>query len=235
MTRWFHAVLLAILTCLLLVADVTQATVGGPSSLELLGWDAVERKIFVAIHFDDPDAWDHPALGYWQLDAADPGELVLDHAFDEAGLAEGGPDRTLDRIDALRQRLDPLSAVDLVGLELRERQLSIDRCHGLTDPALHAPCREVLVQLHWQGQVQELHLTTWGMSDLVGAWEVPETGHRVVLYSHLGHTWEIGYQQEVAVLFEPAATQWPADPPSAVPSSPQEQVEHSRSPDIRHY
>ena len=173
--------------------------------------------MYAAVHYDDPEAWAHPELGYWMLDAADPSQLVMDHEFQDADLGAAGPDRTLDRIDALRARLQPLTAVDIVGLELRERQLAIERCLGVMDPGLMAPCHEVLVQLHWLGQVRELHLTTWGMSDLVGAWEVPETGHRVVLYTHLGHTWEIGYQQELAVLFEPAA---PVAPAAIAPGTP---------------
>ena len=181
MTRWYHAVLLAIITCLLLIVDVARASVGGPSTVELLGWDPVERKVFVAVHYDDPEAWAHPDLGYWLLDAADPSQLIMDHDFHEAGPSSSGLEHSVERIEALRARLEPLTPVELVGLELRERQLSIDPCHGLPDPGLLAPCREVQVQLHWLGQVRELRLTTWGMSDLVGAWEVPGTGHRVVL------------------------------------------------------
>ncbi len=230
MSRWIHAVLLAILTCLLLVTDVARASEGGPSSVELLGFDPVDRQIFAAIHYDDPDAWGHPALGYWALDSDDPGLLVLDHSFDDGAQAAAGIEGTTARMDALRDRLEPLVPVDLVGLELRERQLAVDRCHGAVDPGLLAPCREVLVQLHWLGQVQELQLTTWGMSDLVGAWEVAETGHRVVLYTHLGHTWELGYQQEVAVLFEPQ--------PGAEDGASAGQIEQVAQRDvtkIRHY
>ncbi len=205
MTRWFHAVLLAILACLLLIADVARASTGGPSTVDLLGFDPVERRIYVAVHFDDPEAWQHPTVAYWSIDAADPDQLIPDHDFEEVSMGEIGPDRTMDRIDALRDRLEPLTPVEPVGLELRERVMGLDRCQAAVDPALLAPCRQVQVELHWLGQVRELLLTTWGMSDVVGAWEAPGTGHRVVLYTHLGHTWEIGYQQELAVLFEPAS------------------------------
>jgi hypothetical protein len=235
MTRWFHAVLFALLVCLLLIADVARASVGGPSSVELLGWDPVDRKIYVAVHFDDPEAWEHPLVGFWLVDGDDPGTLVMDHAFEEAAMAAPGPDATLVRVDELRQRLEPLTPVDPVGLELRERLLAVDRCDGPVDPGLLAPCREVMVQLHWLGQVRELRLTTWGMSDLVGAWEVPETGHRVVLYSHLGHTFEIGYQQELAVLFEPSGQPGPHDAPDRSPLSPEDEVARWDVTNIRHY
>lgn len=205
MARWYHAVLLAVLVCLLLVADLAQASVGGPSSVELLGWDPVARKVFVAVHYEDDSLQDRPQLGYYLLDAEDPERWIPDMDFQEATLGQGGPDPLHDRIDALRDRLEPMVPVDPIGLELRERLLAVEGCLGLAESAVLAPCRDVLVQLHWQGQIRELRLTTWGQSDVVGAWEVPETGHRVVLYTHLGHTWEIGYQQELAVLFEPAS------------------------------
>ena len=242
MTRWIHAALFAVLACLLLVADMARASEGGPSSVELLGWDPVDRKIYAAVHYDDPEAWQHPVIAHWLLDAEDPERLVRDHSFEEATWGHPGPDTMTERIDALRGRLEPLTPVDPVGLELRERMLAIERCTGLTDPGLLAPCREILVELHWQGQVRELRLTTWGMSDVVGAWEVPETGHRVVLYTHLGHTWEIGYQQEVAVLFEPqphpsgegstTCEELEQDP---APEGVLDEVAHRDTTGIRHY
>ncbi len=203
MKRWIDAFLLAILACLLLIADVSRASAGGPSTVDLLGYDPAQHRIYAAVHFDDPEAWDHPLLGFWDLDSDEPGRLVHDLDFEEAALAEPGPSQSLDRIEELRARLEPLTPVGTIGLELRERTLSVDRCVGPRDPGLLAPCRQVMVELHWLDQVRQLELTTWGMSDLVGAWEVPTTGHRVVLYTHLGHTHEIGYQQELAVLFEP--------------------------------
>lgn len=174
--------------------------------MEILGWDPVARKVFVAVHYEDDAQQDRPWLGYHLLDAEDPEHWVPDLDFHEATLGESGPDRVHDRLDELRRRLEPLTPVEPVGLEIRERLLAVDGCLGVPDAAMMAPCRDVQVQLHWQGQVRELRLTTWGQSDVVGAWEVPETGHRIVLYTHLGHTWEFGYQQELAVLFGPDET-----------------------------
>jgi hypothetical protein len=202
MTRWYHAVLLAVLLCLLLVADVARASMGGPSAVEVLGWDPVERKLFVVFHSDDAEHWARPQLAYYLLDDDDPFRPIMDHRFDEDPGADRPPYPTLDRIEELRARLEPLSPVDPVGLELRERLLSVSGCSGLPDPIHLAPCRRVEVRIHWLGQVRELELDTWGMSDVVGAWEVP-TGHRLVLYTHLGNTHEQGYQEEIAVLFGP--------------------------------
>jgi hypothetical protein len=194
--------------------------------VDVLGYDAAQQRIYAAVHFDDPDAWDRPLLGYWDLDSDDPSLLLHDRDFEEQGLASSGPDDSYDRLEALRDRLEPLTPVETVGLELRERTLGVDRCAGPRDPGLLAPCRQVQVELHWLDQVRRLELTTWGMSDLVGAWEVPSTGHRVVLYSHLGHTHEIGYQQELAVLFEPADD-------DAQAAGPSERA--SQGSAIRHY
>jgi hypothetical protein len=230
MTRWYHAVLFAILLCLLLITDVARATVGGPSAVEVLGWDPVARKIYVVTHHEDAARWDRPVLAYYLLDAEDPSVLVVDHAFHERTQGEPGPDRTSDRIDALRARLEPLVPVEPLGLEIRERLLAVEGCAGLPDPFFLAPCREVLVQLHWQGQVRQLQLTTWGMSDLVGAWEVADTGHRLVLYTHLGHTHEMGYQQEISLLFEP--DHGLADRPTETPT---EELARREMTDSRHF
>lgn len=237
MTRWYHAVLLAILLCLLLITDVARASVGGPSAVEVLGWDPVERKLFVVEHFDDSESEDNPVLSYYLLDGDDPALAVPDRAFEEATSGDPGPDRTQDRIEALRARLVPLEPLEPVGLELRERLLALDACAGIPDPGFLPPCREVLVQLHWRGQVRELQLTTWGMSDVVGAWEVPDTGHRLVLYSHLGHTWEAGYQQEIAVLFEPEPTREDGENrgrPRTI-AQPTEELVRFDVTNIRHY
>ncbi len=193
--------LLTLLLCLM--PKQAQATVGGPSHIEVLGWDPVDRKLFVLEWFHDSSGR-LPALGYYLLDEADP-RLVQVRSWYRDEEHDVQQTRFWERLEDLRARLQRLEPQEPLGLELRERLESVGPCPGIGELGLSAPCRLLEVELRWQGQQRSLRLHSWGQSDIVSSWSLPQTGHRLVLYSHLGHTHEIGYQQELPLLFAPSS------------------------------
>ena len=183
-----------------LLAPATAAADPGPSvALEILGWDPVDRKVFVAEHVQEAGLWRPPALGVFLLDAEDPSLRVpLDDPADLAALPGGG------ELRALRRALEPLEPVEPVGLEVRERLSAVGPCSAEPATQQQPPCRDEELRLTWLGQVQELRLSGWGGSDVLGAWAVPETDFRLVVLSYLAAGGVLGLPRETALLFHPA-------------------------------
>ncbi len=200
MRRALETLLAAIMLSLLLTTDLAWGSVGGPSSLEVLGWDPVDRRVYVLEWLED-DSGDLPLLGYYLVDSDDPDRVIPVRGWARGEEWHARQVRFWARLDELRARLEPLEPVEPVGLELSERLLGVGPCPGLAHPELQASCRDLEVQLRWRGQERELRLLSWGSSDLVGAWAVPGGEHHLVVYTHLGHTYGQGYQQELSLLF----------------------------------
>jgi hypothetical protein len=204
-----HPLTLTLAGALLLAPASAAADPGGTIAIEVLGWDPVDRKVFVAEHVQEAGLWLPPAIFAFLLDAEDPSLLVhLDDPADLTALPGGGDLR------ALRRRLEPLLPVEPVGLEVRERLMASGPCAHVPTPEWQPPCREDRVQFSWLGQVQELRLVGWGGSDVIGAWAVPGTDFHLVVHSYLATGGVLGLPQETALLFHPVehAPSSPAQP-----------------------
>jgi hypothetical protein len=180
----------------LLFPPTAAADPGRSVALEVLGWDPVDRKVFVAEHAQEAGLWLPPAISFFLLDAEDPSlPVLLRDPADLAALPGGGDLRVLRRV------LEPLVPVEPVGLEVRERHGASGPCAGLPAPEGQPACRAERVELTWHGQVQEVLFTGWGGSDVLGAWAVPGTDCALVVHSYLAPGGVLGLPQESALLF----------------------------------
>ncbi|MFH1469929.1 MAG: hypothetical protein ABIO70_36430 [Pseudomonadota bacterium] len=208
MLRSHHLLSLTLASSLLLCPSTAAADPGGSVALEVLGWDPVDGKVFVAQHIQEAGLWRSPVVGVFLLEAEDPSLLVsLDDPVDLADLPGGGDLR------ALRRALEPLEPVEPVGLEVRERLMASGPCADSPAPDWQPPCRDDRVRLAWLGQVQELRLTGWGGSEVLGAWAVPGTGFRLVVHSYLAQGGVLGQPLETALLFGPVKAPSPSTSP----------------------
>ncbi len=228
---------------LLLVVPAARATMGGPQTLEVLGFQSDEARVYLLRHAHDQSG-DPPRLLYYRLDDAPP-EQAPDQPVVVQSWYEGDlravHDALPGRLAGLSARLVPLERRELVDLALtvtwrgrdicpqqKEQTRAADReavlAHAeraggfLADPedpgsALVSVCDRVDVAVRWEGQEAATTLHTWGGVEVVGLWRVPERPEALVVLQHTGVTYEVGYAAQVPLLLAPGAAPLPEPAP----------------------
>ena len=190
---------------LLALLPLAHATSGVPLEIQVLGWEPVDQKVYLLEHgYGEPGS--PPQLSYLDRDGPDPDALIQVRScyrLDENTL--------YDRLEQLEARLVPLEPLALTGLQSTERVTSVGPCADAS-PLDDRRCQQVDVALDWYGLRAELQIETWGQGHVHGAWAIPGTEEPLVVYRHVGVTWESGYTRDHAVVLTapPAAPgTWP--------------------------
>jgi hypothetical protein len=184
--------LLALLAC----AAPARATVGGPTRLEVLGWDPATHRVYVhSVAESGGDGFGD--VLYFALDARDPQEAV---STDLAGRGEGSArDSTLvRRLAALRRRLSPLPG-SAPGFSLPYRETV--KTDTLRD-RVEGPIARHQVLARWAVTPGEFEFTTYDRPDVVlrSVHAVPGRAERLLVFAFIGDPFEGGYETQVAVL-----------------------------------
>jgi hypothetical protein len=177
-------------------ATSASATVGGESWIELLGFDEADAKIYLLETHYDASA-DLPQLVYLALDSPEPTRMIRVRSWYEGDDAHN---QFPQRLRQLRQRLVPLEAADLTGLEIDSRVEKVAPCNDLDFWNLE--CRDVRYQIRLHQRTATLQTSTWGFGDIIGLWEVPSQPWLLGLFRHRGHTHETGYDRDEVVILQ---------------------------------
>lgn len=174
---------------------VAHATVGGPQPLELLGWDAAAKRVYV--HQHEWNAGD--GLGrveYFDLASTDATQL-REVEWSRGGGEGSAQDSTrVRKLAALRARLRPLVSEPATVLPFRCETVREDSVAWWSGPVARHRLRAT-----WDGQ---LFLTVdefrGGTVVRTGAWRVPGRTERVWVLAWIGDPDEGGYEIQRAVL-----------------------------------
>lgn len=171
---------------MLLLTAPALATIGTPSQVRVLGYDPVDRKVYVSSEHE----WTQ--ISYVQLDQ--PDRWVQVQSWYQ------GPDwedRLPSRLAALQARLEPLPTLERTGLVIQETITATVPC----PTALDLPCTALAmdVQVTLGAHAASWSQLSWGQSGVTQAWLLP-TGDPLIVYSHIGRLYETGYQDERVVI-----------------------------------
>jgi hypothetical protein len=192
---------------LMLGPGLASASHGGPELCDVVGWDPVDRKVFVARH-DWSESAAPPALVYFELDGKQPCRAVVvpwsrDMKLDETVRAQ--------RWKKLRTRLEPL-VPSPVALVPKQRVIVADT---LTGPYEGMP--RFRVEISSLGM--PLHVTTYARPDVftLRLYEIPGRRENLAILSFTGIPWEAGYETQVPIVLgascpTPIQVEWKQDP-----------------------
>jgi len=192
------------LTLLLVVPSLVWATHGGPELCEVLGWDPVDRKVFILRHnWSEGDA---------------PQTLVY---FDLKWTAQTGgwpcPKQTVvpwsresvrgdltfpQRLNTIRKRLQPLKLVEPNRVMYESRVLAADTLRD----SLNGSIPRFRVEIHLPGLEDVpnvVRVTTYVTPEVTipRVYEFDDSS-RLAIVSFRGIPWETGYECQVPVLIE---------------------------------
>jgi hypothetical protein len=188
------AKLLIIALAIAAVAPVAHATVGGDSWIEVLGYDEADAKIYLLETRHDAAA-DLPQLVYLALGSDEPTRMIRVRSWYED---EDAYNQFPGRLRELRQRLVPLEAAGLTGLEIDTRVVKVAPCNDFE--MWGRDCRDVRYEIRLDGRGATLETRTWGFGDVTGVWKVPGQDWLLGLFRHRGHTHESGYDLDEVVI-----------------------------------
>lgn len=178
-----------------MIARGAGARHGGPSLLEVLGWEPKTHRIWM--HEKPTQSGDlFGAVLFFDLDAADPDSLH-DAGWLPNGAGSAGDTGLAERLKQLRRRLRPLKQETTSQLPTDIDVLTVDslRC----TPHLRRP--RTLVRTRFDGyfgfEVQT-YAPERGVSRSV--WRIPGREERLTVLSYFGDRDEMGYEVQVPVL-----------------------------------
>jgi hypothetical protein len=185
-------VLLGLLAC----AAPVRATVGGPTLLEVLGWDPAARCIYMR-SVEESGGAGFGGVSYFALDGRDPEVAV---ATGLASSSEGSAyDSTLIRgLVSLRRSLGPLpGSVPECSLPYT-RTVETDTLHHL----VHGAVARHRVRARWEATPGEFEFTTYHRPEVVlrSVHAVPGRAEQLLVFAFTGDPSEGGYETQVAVL-----------------------------------
>lgn len=193
MKRWtMVAAMLAVMMC----APGARATVGGPTTCDVLGWDAAARRVYV--HMQPGNAGSmFGTVGYFAVGGAAADTLVpAPWSRDGEGTMED-PDLQR-RLAALRARLQPLVRRTAIALPWKHSIVRRDSLGSVWS----AP--RFRVRLSYEGE-DDFEVTTFHLPwvSRIAVLQIPGRTETLQVFSFVGHPEEGGYETQVPVLVGP--------------------------------
>ncbi len=191
-----HAIrfLLAVLAAGLFVG-AAHATVGGPQPMELLGWDAAAKRVYVHQH-----AWDagggFGTIEYFDLASTDAMQLREVEWSRGGGEGSAQDSVRLRKLAALRARLRPLPSEPATVLPFRCETVREDSLAWWSGPVPRHRLRAT-----WDDRLfVELDEFRGGAVVRTGTWRVPGRSERVWVLAWIGDPDEGGYEIQRVML-----------------------------------
>jgi len=179
------------------------ATVGGPSEIEVVGYDAADHKLYILHHRHDASD-SPPALQYFLLASDDPYRAIpVKSWYEGAEPHEFDWDAFEAKLTKLRARLSPLEAAPLVGMELVQKIVRVEVCYEQIPE--FGDCQITDVEIRAAGRTARLQTRGFGRGEVLGIWKVPGGDHMLTIFRHIGHVDEGGYHKDELVFFEAKA------------------------------
>ena len=181
-----------VLAGLLAFARATWASHGGPDLAEVLGWDPVDEKLFVALQLHD-ETGRGTRIVYFDFRSATPGRAVpvawsLQHGADYGR-------RTL----ALRSRLRPLPSVPASSVFERRQVIGVDTVTTWMEQLPRYHVRAQRLRYAFDG-VLEVHTIRDPAVHAVSVHPIPGRRERLAIVGFIGVPHEGGYECQVPVI-----------------------------------
>lgn len=183
------AVVLALAAC----AVPALATVGGPTLVDVLGWDAGRKRVYV--HFVLTDAGG--SFGDVVSFGLEPGDAGVREPWARRGEGTGEDPVALRKLEALRERLRPLAAEPAAVLPWQSSVVARD---SLGDGYCGQEIR-YRVRARWERE-PEFEFTTWGSTEVLlkAVYLLPGHGERLFVFAFTGDRSEGGYETQLPVI-----------------------------------
>lgn len=185
-----------VLFALLAGAAPAAATVGGPTLLDVLGWDPDARRVYV--HFIPTDAG--TGFGDVVSFAPEAGAKAVSEPWVRQGEGTGEDPALQERLVALRRRLNPMTVEPAATLPWQASVAAPDTVRDFV-PGLDLRYR---VRARWE-RGPEFEFVTWGSSVVVlkAIYAIPGRPERLFVFAFVGDRSESGYETQEAVVVGP--------------------------------
>jgi len=174
-------------------------TTGGPTSIEVLGYDPVDRKVFF-MAVDGSEAGTVPIVHYFSLASNSPTRVVQVRSWYEK-IGPNDHEAFEEQLERLRLRLSALKPLEQSAVSTKAEIQYIDQFQveeGLRPVARY----KVHFNLSYGSLRAELDATAYcsDRAELIGAFQVPEEPYVLAVLSYIGNPVEFCYETETAVL-----------------------------------
>lgn len=190
-----------VLLAALVSASLAHATVGGPSPLTVLGWDAVARRVYVHQHEWNAGA-DFDPVAYFDLGSAEPARLRIEEWSWRRGEASANDAGLLARLATLMRRLEPLQPEPGTAMPFRSEVVRSDSLdwYGSAVPRQR-------VRVTWDDRVfVEVDDFREGSLVRMSVWRIPGRSEQVWVIAWMGDPSEGGYEVQRALLVREGET-----------------------------
>ena len=207
---------LLITTITLTLTAGAGATVGGPSTLEAVGLDAQDKKIYFVEEF-----WDEgerlPQLHYMFLEGEHAGRLIhvcswyrdapgymVHKRCAKIGRHQGDGEEALlafnDKLAKLQRRLTPLKEMKAADATLQSFKIGEVKTKDFADFEWEGDKLRLVVRHKLRGGIKNVVVYNDKPAKVEKAFEVPGIAASLAIVRYLGIAFEIGYTEDTAVL-----------------------------------
>lgn len=183
------------------------ATVGGGQTLEILGYEPKDQKVYILRDYED-ERGRTPQLYYYDLNAKDPAQLIevksiyinpLTNSVDH----DQRWDEVTKSIDAIKQRLKPLHNVHSTHLHLKSSYYisSVPAWHDHSETMRQYHYEYTIVADNLSSKSQQAISYKAGIS-LKQAYKIPDHDKLIVTVEYLAFPEETGYTNEDVVMLQ---------------------------------
>ena len=183
------------------------ATVGGPQTVEFLGYEAKAQKVYLLKHYQDGRGR-LPQLYYYQFkNTPQPEKLIqVNSLYINPKTQKIDYDQDSRKFDQeilkIKKRLQPLQPIHQENIKIQIVYKTTSKEKSYFDPSTYIPRYTYRYQLkmnHHQSQMQQAVDYGQGLS-ISQAYKIPQQQKIVVAVKYLGIPFESGYSIEDAVL-----------------------------------
>ncbi|WP_347454307.1 aminotransferase [Acinetobacter thermotolerans] len=198
-------------TSLMMLSPFSMATVGGPETIEVLGYDQKDQKIFLIRQYHDQ--FGHlPQLYYYQLNSRTPQKLIevksiYKHLDKKLSQAEKQLQQELKKIQT---RLIPLESIPVSSFKVQKLKQKVTE--GDFWQYNHPDDAFILKKYEQTYQVCSQHASSLVLSStsyinpslhVSNAWQIPNRSAQLAIVEYQGINMESGYSKQDASLLLP--------------------------------
>lgn len=189
-------------------SGISHATVGGGQSIEILGYEPKDKKVYILRDFEDARGRT-PQLYYYDLKSNDPTQLIEVKSI-YLDPTSGKPDydnrwdEVTRSIDQIKSRLQPLTPLSSMHLNIKSIQ-KIQSVPSWYDPEV--PMRQYQYQYTVTGgnlsSSPQKAISYKAGLDIQQAYKIPYQDKILVTIKYLAFPEETGYTNEDVVMLQP--------------------------------
>lgn len=189
-----------------------HATLGGPETIQVLGYENKEHKLYLLRHFED-ERGRLPQLYYYQLNSKTPEKLIevkslyLNPKTKEIDYDQDGQKFEKD-LSQIQKRLTPLIKDDSSATQIKminNKVHQVPAWHTLSEKIPQYTITYQLQMPYYESKIQEA-ISYDKQLKITQKYRIPNENKKLVIIQYLGIPMETGYNIEDPVLLLPKPT-----------------------------